>query len=128
MPPRKIDETILNAALVGLEIKKQQIESQMSELRQMLSGDGAAGQQNESATAVRGRRGRRRMSASARERIAEAQRKRWAAQRGESQAASAGPAKPKAKRKLSAAGRRAIIEATKRRWAKVRAAKKAGRA
>ena len=93
----------------------------------MLSGD-APGQHNETAIPVRGRRGRRRMSASARARIAEAQRKRWAAQRGEPQAGSAEPARPKSKRKLSAAGRRAIIEATKGRWAKVRAAKNAGRA
>src|ERR1051325_5754561 len=121
MPLRKSDENILNAALIGLEAKKQQIESQMSEVRQMLSGD-APGQHNETAIPVRGRRGRRRMSASARARIAEAQRKRWAAQRGGAQVPSAGAAKPKAKRKLSAAGRRAIIEATKRRWAKVRAA------
>ena len=57
------------------------------------------------------------MSASARRRIAAAQRKRWAALKN----AQAAPPKPK--RKLSAAGRRAIIEATKKRWAAIRAAK-----
>jgi hypothetical protein len=57
------------------------------------------------------------MSASARRRIAAAQRKRWAAVKN----AKAAPPKPK--HKLSAAGRRAIIEATKKRWAAVRAAK-----
>ena len=57
------------------------------------------------------------MSASARRRIAEAQRKRWAAVRK----AKAAPTKPK--HKLSAAGRKAIIDATKKRWAAIRAAK-----
>jgi hypothetical protein len=55
------------------------------------------------------------MSAAAREKIAAAQRKRWAAAKGE-----VGPtAKPK--RKLSEAGRAAIIAATKKRWAAKRA-------
>jgi hypothetical protein len=54
------------------------------------------------------------MSAAGRKAIAEAQRKRWAAAKGE--AVDAEPAK-KPKRKLSAAGRAAIIAATKKRWA-----------
>jgi hypothetical protein len=54
--------------------------------------------------------------------MAEAQRKRWAAVRNESEPPSESP---KPKRKLSAAGRKRIIEATKKRWAAVRAAKAA---
>jgi hypothetical protein len=62
------------------------------------------------------------MSAAARKRIADAQRKRWA----ESKKAiepSAAEAAPKPKRKLSAAGRAAIVAATKKRWATAKAAK-----
>ena len=62
------------------------------------------------------------MSAAARKRIGDAQRKRWAA----SKKAAEPPvpeAAPKPKRKLSAAGRKAIIAATKKRWEAVRAAK-----
>jgi len=51
--------------------------------------------------------------------IAEAQQRRWAASRGQSEAATPEPAKPK--RRLSAAGRRAIIAATKKRWALIHA-------
>ncbi|MBZ5728993.1 MAG: hypothetical protein LAP87_28950 [Acidobacteriia bacterium] len=54
------------------------------------------------------------MSAAARKRIGDAQRKRWAESRKISEPATA----PKRKRKLSAAGRRAIAEATKKRWAR----------
>ncbi len=62
------------------------------------------------------------MSAAAREKIAEAQRRRWAAAKGE--AAPETPAAPKPKRKISAAGKAAIAAATKKRWAAYRAAKK----
>jgi hypothetical protein len=56
------------------------------------------------------------MSPAARARIAEAQRKRWAASKKPSQPSTQAAA-PKPKRKLSAAGRRAIIAATKKYWA-----------
>src|SRR5690242_16864391 len=99
MPPRTLNNDILNAALIGLEAKKQQIDSQIAELRQMLSGDGAG--RNVTGTLGRGGRGRRRMSAEGRARIAEAQRQRWATKRGESQESAVRTTKPKAKRKLS---------------------------
>jgi hypothetical protein len=59
----------------------------------------------------------------ARERIAAAQRKRWAATRK----GTATVKEPKTRR-LSAAGRKAIIAATKKRWAAVRDAKAAANA
>jgi hypothetical protein len=66
------------------------------------------------------------MSAAGRRRIAEAQKKRWAAMKGEAGNAepSVSPASSKPKRKISAAGRRAIGEATRKRWAAFHAAKK----
>lgn len=74
--------------------------------------------------------GRRQMSAAARARIAEAQRKRWAATRkgnGDGDMGRAGAAngvQKTAKRTMSAAARKAIAEAARKRWA---AAKAAGR-
>src|SRR5215472_2832369 len=65
--------------------------------------------------------GTRTLSAEARERIAAAQRARWARVKGNTQR------KPTAlkKRTLSAAARRKIAAAQRARWAKVKAAKKA---
>ena len=67
------------------------------------------------------------MSAAARKRIRDAQRKRWAESKKES--APSSPLAPRPKRRLSAAGRAAIVAALKKRWAAKRAAaKKAAKA
>jgi len=118
MPPRLTPETIA-AAIAGFELQKEHIDSQIAELRTMMTGSSAA----PAGSAGRGRRKRGSMSAEGRARIAEAQRKRWAAIKGDTES-STGTAKSKTakpKRRLSAAGRKAIIEATKRRWALQRA-------
>ena len=67
------------------------------------------------------RGGTRTLSAAARERIAAAQRARWARAKGNTQN------KPTAtkKRTMSAAARKRIAAAQRARWAKVKAAKKA---
>jgi hypothetical protein len=118
--PTKLDNEILAAAIEGFEAQKKHIDTQIAEIRQKLGG-GAA---EPSVAAPQAGRKRRKMSAAGRKRIAEAQRKRWAASRKESvapaKAAKAEAKKPK--RRLSAAGRKRIIEATKKRWAAVRAA------
>jgi len=107
--PTKLNEQIITAAILGFEEQKRRLDSQIAELRAMLSGgDSSASPQSPKPK-------RRKMSAAARARIAEAQRKRWAASRKPSEPA------PKPKRRLSAAGRRAIIAATKKRWAMKRA-------
>ena len=117
--PTKLDNEILAAAIAGFEAQKKHIDTQIAEIRQKLGGGSA----EPAATPEPGRK-RRKMSAAGRKRIAEAQRKRWAASRKESvapaKAAKAEAKKPK--RRLSAAGRKRIIEATKKRWAAVRAA------
>ncbi len=76
-----------------------------------------------SATASKSKKtGRRHMSAAARRKISEAQKKRWAKQKGNSPAAK--QAAPKRKKGgISAAGRKRISEMMKKRWA---AKKKAG--
>ena len=114
---------IITAAIQGFEEQKRRIDSQLVELKAMLSGkpaDAAAPSDSN------GRRKRRTMSAAGRRAIAEAQRKRWAASKGESEPASATSETPK-KRKLSPAGRKAIADAARRRWA-LRRAEVAGQA
>jgi hypothetical protein len=65
------------------------------------------------------------MSAAVRKRMGDAQRKRWAESKKESEPPSpVTPDAPKAKRNLSAAGKAAIVAALKKRWAAKRAAAK----
>src|SRR5436190_17623944 len=96
-------EAIIAAAIEGFEAQKLQIDSQIAELRGMLHGRNSGS----SSTTAEPKRHRRKMSAAGRKRIAEAQRKRWAALKSTKAPASSKASKPK--RKLSAAGRRAII-------------------
>jgi hypothetical protein len=111
MATLKLTPETITAAVEGFEQQKLRIDAQIAELRQMLTGTPTA-----TAATPEGPRGKRRMSAAARKRIGDAQRKRWA----ESKKPSS-PAAPKPKRRLSAAGKKAIVEATKKRWARVRA-------
>ena len=108
--PTKLTPEIITAAILGYEQQKRHITTKIAELRSLLSGAPAESSAPESRKPKR-----RKMSAAARARIAEAQRKRWAASKKASEPV------PKPKRKLSAAGRKAIIAATKKRWALKRA-------
>src|ERR1039458_3462221 len=120
--PIKLTPEILNAAIVGFEQQKLRIDAQIAELRQMLGGGPTA-----TATPEVPRGRRRKMSAAARKRIGDAQRKRWAESKKES--APPSPVAPKTKRRLSAAGKAAIVAALKKRWEIGRAAaKKAAKA
>src|ERR1035438_6928734 len=113
MPTPKLNAEIIAAAIEGFESQKRRIDNQIGELRAILSGGSTEGTATPEAPTRK-----RKVSAAARRRMAEGQRKRWAATKAES-AARPEPAKPK--RKISTAGRRAISEATKRRWALKRA-------
>jgi hypothetical protein len=118
MPTHKLTTEILNAAILGFEEQKRRIDTQITELRAMLHGGPTA----TAATPEAPKGKRRKMSAAARKRIGDAQRKRWAESKKESEPPSpVTPDAPKAKRKLSAAGKKAIAEASKKRWARVRA-------
>lgn len=111
-----ISKAVIEAAIVGFEYQKTQIDNQISELRQMLDGDSTAGTAKSDATP----RKRKKFSAAARQKMALAQKARWAKIKGTSPApAATETAKPK--RTLSAAGRAAIIAATKKMWARKRA-------
>jgi hypothetical protein len=118
MPTPKLTTEIVTAAILGMEAQKEKLDAKIAELRGWLTG----GPTEPAATAEPATPKRRKMSAAARKRIGDAQRKRWAA----SKKAAEPPvpeAAPKNKRKLSRAGRAAIVAATKKRWDAVKAAK-----
>jgi hypothetical protein len=114
----KVDNTILEMAIVGYQEQLDRLTAKMAEIRAQL---GQRGPGRPKATAAgtdhAGPAKRRSISKAGRARIAAAQRARWAAQKRQQPE----PASPK-KRKLSAAGLRAIREATKKRWAAYRKA------
>jgi hypothetical protein len=122
MPIQKLTPEILTAAIAGFEHQKLRIDAQIAELRTMLPGG-----RTEPAVTPEGPKGKRRkLSAAARKRIGDAQRKRWAESKKPSEPQPQPAATSEApKRKLSAAGKRAIVEATKKRWAAFHAAKAA---
>src|SRR5580700_7648774 len=97
---------LLAMALVGYEREKSKIEAIIADIRAQLGLRGPGRPKAVATIAAGPAATKRTLSASARKRIAEAQRKRWAVIKG----TKAAPAK--AKRRLSAAGRKAIIEAT----------------
>ena len=114
------DSEFLAAALIGYQQQRAEIDGKIAELRQQLGGRRASVPAG-SSDGMRPLR-KRTMSAAARKRIADAQRKRWAKMRERLgrpvTAKAAGP-----KRRISAAGRKRIIEATRKRWAAYRAQK-----
>jgi hypothetical protein len=108
------DHEMYAMALIGYREERNRLEQVIAGIEAKLGG--------RKVTAVtHARRGG--MSDAGRQRIAEAQRKRWAAVKKNKPAAAHAPKK---KRVLSAEGRRRIIEATKKRWAAYRKAAAAG--
>ena len=119
MPTPKLTTEIVNAAILGMEAQKEKLDAKIAELRAWLTGGPT---EPTAAPEPATPKKRRKMSAAARKRIGDAQRKRWAASKKAAEP-SVPEAAPKPKRKLSAAGRKAIIAATKKRWEAVRVAK-----
>jgi hypothetical protein len=121
--PTKLDNDILAAAIEGFEAQKKRLDAQIAEIRQQLTGVRA-----EPADTPELGRKRRKVSAAGRKRMAEAQRKRWAARKQSGATPKAAKTEAqKPKRKMSAAARKRISDATKRRWALVRAASEAAK-
>src|ERR1035437_9442228 len=119
MPSPKLTNEIIIAAITGFESQKRRIDGQIADLRAMLPG----GTADTAATPEAPTRKRKKFSAAARKRMKEAQQRRWAKIRGESeQSAPATPEPAKPKRKLSKAGKAAIVAALKKRWAAKKAA------
>jgi hypothetical protein len=118
----KLDNTILEMAVRGYEAERDRLSAAMAEIRAELSQRGSSPTMTVAGGTDRSAPKKRTMSASARARIAAAQRARWQAYK-KAKAEPAPAEKPK-KRKLSAAGRRAIQLATKKRWAEFHKARK----
>jgi len=77
-----LDPAILGAALEGLENQKKRLEEQIASVRAMLGGRSYTPTTTSSVTVESGSgRRKRNLSPEARERIAAAQKKRWAAYR-----------------------------------------------
>jgi hypothetical protein len=120
MPTQKMTNEIIAAAIEGFEAQKTRIHEHIAKLRAMLSSGPA-----ESATMLEApERKRRKFSAAARKRMKEAQQRRWAKIRGESEPPLAAPKPAKTKRRISEAGMKRIIAATKKRWRLQKAAAK----
>src|ERR1017187_1892063 len=115
---QKLTPEIITAEILGFEEQKRHMDSEIAELGGMLPGAPA----ETAATPDAPTRKRRKFSAAARRRMREAQQRRWASIKGQSEpSAPATPEAPMPKRKLSAAGRKAIQDAVRRRWAQKRA-------
>ena len=104
MPQPKLTDEILTAALEGYEAQKTRIDAQIAEIRSLLGGG------RTDATP------KRKVSASARRRMARAQKLRWKKIKQGSEVAQ------KPKRHMSASARKRIAAAQKKRWAAVKKA------
>src|SRR5215469_8286148 len=91
MPTPKLTQEIVEAAIFGFEEQKRRLDAQIVDLRGLFPNGHGTARPNAAAPKKQG------MSAAGRRAIAEAQRKRWAAQKAAPQAARA---PKKAKRKL----------------------------
>jgi hypothetical protein len=113
----KLTNTIIEAAIRGFEAQKKDIDGQIAELRAMMTGAPAAGEE----APAKGMR--RKFTAAVRKRMREAQQLRWAKVKGDSKASPNVPAKAKKpKGGITAAGRNALSIAMKKRWAAKKAA------
>jgi hypothetical protein len=83
--PMPLDTMTLQMALIGYEAERQKIQDKIAELQRQLYG--RAGRASSPVATTPTKRASRRMSAAARKRIAEAQKKRWAAYRRKQKAA-----------------------------------------
>src|SRR5450759_622481 len=108
---RQIDNSLLEMALVGYSARRDVVVQKMADIHRQLGGRAPA----PAMTPTTGAKAKRKMSAGGRARIAEAQRKRWAASKKSAEPGPQEAAKPK--RRLSKAGRAAIVAALNKRWA-----------
>jgi peptidoglycan hydrolase CwlO-like protein len=105
MPQQISDKTILEAALVGLEGQRARLDEQINSIKKMIGS--TKGAVKTPAPAKEAPRRKRVLSAAARKRIAEAQKKRWAAfrkQEGEPEAAPAAKKRAGRKSRVAKAG------------------------
>ena len=118
MPISRLNTAVIEAAIVGFEHQKTEIDNQIAELRAMLTGGSA----ETTATPEAGPGKPKKFSPAARRRMALAQKARWAKIKGEAEPAAPAPTEaPKPRRKMSAAAKAKLVANLK----KARAAKAA---
>jgi hypothetical protein len=127
MPISNLNRNVIEAAIVGFEQQKMQIDDQIAELRQMLDGGPTETTTTPVATAPGPGRNRKKFSAATIRRMREAQQRRWSKIRGESKAPATTAAELlMPKRKLSAAAKAILVaNLEKARAAKAAKAKSA---
>jgi len=120
MPITKLTPEIITAAILGYEEQKRHIDSQIGTLKAMLSGGPT---ETAAATPEATPRKRKKFSAATRRRMREAQRRRFAKIKSESEPLMpvATPEPPKPKHRISAEGMKRILAGNKKRWALKRA-------
>ena len=111
----EMNRAIIEAAIIGFERQKQQIDETVAELRHQL--DGTAAKPRRKTTAAGTTSTKRVLSAAARKRIAAAQKARWAAFHAKQDA----PTKKSTPKKMSPAAKAKLVA----NLAKARAAKAA---
>jgi hypothetical protein len=111
----RIRNTIMASSLSTISVRELKKAVSLRERIEALERQLAGILGDATPAAAGGRRGRRKMSAAARAKIAAAQRKRWAKHRK----GVKGP--KKGRRKMSAAARARIAASARARWAKVKA-------
>jgi hypothetical protein len=122
MMPIQIDKSILEMAIIGYEAERQRVDNAIAEIRAQLGHRPV----RSAGPAVDGApRQPRQMSAAAKERIADAQRKRWAAFHAKAGKPAKSAAVTKAPKRTLSPERRAALAAN---LAKARAARAAKRA
>jgi len=104
MPQPKLTDDILAAALEGFEAQKTRIETKIAEIRGLLGGTAVSSDTEKP---------KRKVSASARRRMARAQKLRWKKVKQTTETA-------KPKRHMSAGARKRIATAQKKRWAAIK--------
>ena len=119
MPTQKLTNEIIAAAIEGFEAQKKRIDGQIADLRSILIG----GTTEAAATPEDAPRKRGKFSDATKLKMKEAQQRRWARIKGESEPATPVVAPDKPKRQMSEAGRQAIAEASRKRWAAQKANK-----
>jgi len=107
------DTSFLEAALIGFQQMKRNVEEKIADIRRQLgSADGMP-------AASPRQTGRRTVSPAARRRMAASQRKRWATPKAKSE-----PSKPvSGKRSMSPAARKKTAAAQRKRWGLLKAKK-----
>lgn len=116
-----LDTELLRAALVGYQHQVSVLTDRIAEIKQQLGSQSSDGAVKPVADTSK-----RQVSAAGRRRMADAQKRRWAAFHDKNGTpAKKASGKGQGKRKMSAAGRERIAAATRKRWAAYRAQKAA---